>query len=141
MTIEFDKTYTGKVSCFGGPWDMTLKPDEGLAMYEKVEECPHIFLDYQPECTIGLARRLDPKTRYCAMRFDYSITPKSILRQSTVVIKNPKNNKMTVMVIADWGPGIKDRLIDVSPQVMRDLDLKTDDIVEAILVPPTQVLA
>jgi hypothetical protein len=48
---------------------MGVSPNEGLALFEKAEECPHIFLDHQPDGTTGLARRLNENSKFCALRW------------------------------------------------------------------------
>lgn len=136
-------TYKGKVSSFGGPLDSGVKHDEGLALYNKYEECPEIFLWDLPDLlktdpgypgdAEGLARRLNPNLHYCACRWDYKITPKRVLIDSIVVIYGVSKNIMARPV--DWGPHVDTgRIIDVSPGVMDDLNIKTDDEVEFILL-------
>jgi hypothetical protein len=71
---------SGKCSWFGGPEDMGVDADEGLALLYDYDDAPHLFLYEQPEGTTGLARRLDPSVYYVACRWDYDITPKSMLR-------------------------------------------------------------
>ncbi len=135
MNIEFGVKIRGKVSHFGGPLDTGVTETEGLALCEKVEEMPHLFLPEQPEGTIGLARRLDPEKFFCACRWDYSITPKSVLRKSIVRIVNPKNEKHCYAFCIDYGPHADTgRTIDVSQGVMKFLELETDDVVEHTLI-------
>jgi N-acetylmuramoyl-L-alanine amidase len=125
---------TGTCSMFGGPDDNGVAPDEGLAfIYEIDEENQFLFLPFQPEDTTGLARRLNPAVHYCAMRFDYAEHPKSTLLQKVVLVRNPRTGFALTCTPADWGPhGDTDRLIDLSPSMMLDLELETDDEVEVI---------
>lgn len=140
MTIEFDKTITGSISFFGGPEDKGVSPSEGLALYEYYDENPYLFLQEQPVGTTGLARRLNPKRNYCAMRWDYSITPKNVLRNCMVLIKNIKTEKVSLAAPADWGPAEHTgRVVDVSPKVMEAIGTQTDDIVECTLIKPVYI--
>lgn len=141
MEIRFNEVYTGKVSFFGGPSDTGVKWDEGLSLYNKASECPKIFLPAQPPLlktdpgypglTTGLARRLNPKTYYCAAMWYLDITPKSILRTSMVQIKKHGGNFSIIAYPADTGPHPDTgRVLDVSEAVMKTLGLQTDDLVD-----------
>lgn len=147
MNIEFGVKIRGRVSEFGGPFDEHVKHDEGLALFERVDQMPQIFLKEQPPkinntriqegegLTTGLARRLDPETFYCACRWSYAVTPKSVLRKSIVKIVNEKNGKHCYAICCDFGPHQDTgRTIDVSPGVMKFLELETDDVVEHTLI-------
>lgn len=136
MNIEFGVKIRGKVSHFGGPSDTGVTPDEGLALFNTVDQMPQIFLKEQPEGTAGLARRLDPDKMYIAMRWNYATTPKEVLRRSVVLVSNPNNKKHVYAIPCDWGPHERtERVADVSPGVMKMLELETDDIVECTLIP------
>lgn len=133
--IEFGVKIRGKVSSFGGPADFGVTETEGLALFERVDQMPQIFLPEQPEGTTGLARRLDPEKLYIAMRWQYALTPKEVLRRSIVLVSNPKNNKHAYAIPCDWGPNERtNRVADVSPGVMKFLELETDFIVECTLM-------
>lgn len=133
MNIVPGTKYTGKCSSFGGPTDLGVAENEGLALYNKHEENEALFLNYQPEGTTGLARRLDPNRFYVAMRWNYDLTSKAVLRKAQVKITF--NGKSIYAQCADWGPNIStDRLIDVSPGVMKELGCQTDDEVECELI-------
>ncbi len=128
--------YKGKISWFGGPGDTGVSLSENLALYGEEADVTgnDLFLPYQPENTTGLARRLNPSISYCAMRWNYEITPKNLLRFSFVKITNPIGRNFINARIVDWGPNADTgRLIDASPMVLRALNLKTDDLVEAML--------
>jgi N-acetylmuramoyl-L-alanine amidase len=121
-------TLRGKVSWFGGPEDTGVSPSEGLAFYYSVADAPELFLPTQPSGTTGLARRLDPDTFYIACRWDYAITPKTMLPDMTVKITNPKTGATAYAVPGDWGPHIDTgRCADLSPGLMSALELTTDD--------------
>lgn len=118
----------GKCSWFGGPDDTGVKPDEGLGFLFKLDTAPHLFLPYQPKGTTGLARRLNPYIHYVACRWDYKETPKEILLSRFALIRATKTNIALKAFPADWGPH-KDtgRVADLSPGLLRDLGIDTDD--------------
>jgi N-acetylmuramoyl-L-alanine amidase len=123
---------SGKVSHFGGPKDMGVSPDEGLAFIQEVEEAPHLFLPYQPKGTTGLARRLNPNVHYIACRWNYNSTPREMLLSEQALVKAPGGVELTAFP-ADWGPhSDTNRIADLSPGLMSDLKIETDDIVEVI---------
>jgi N-acetylmuramoyl-L-alanine amidase len=124
---------SGKVSWFGGPNDMGVAPDEGLAFIYHVEQAPDLFLDYQPSGTSGLARRLDPEEHYIAMRWDYDLYPKEMLASGKyhAMVRAPATGKEFKAMPADWGPhGDTNRVADISPGLMELLGIETDDEVE-----------
>lgn len=135
----------GRLSTFGGPKDTGVSPSEGLALIEPPDLSQwwfrHLFLSQQPPGTTGLARRLDPAAYYCALRFDYHETSRSMLRASLVLITNSLTGRSVFARPADWGPNIRTkRMIDVSPGVAAALSLTTDDRVEARLITPASAL-
>ena len=124
---------TGKVSYFGGPKDTGVSPDEGLAFIHDKMDAPHLFLPYQPANTTGLARRLNPFVHYIACRWDYDVTPREALLQQVALVRNTKTGMALTAFPADWGPNEKTgRIADISPGLLNDLDLETDDEVEVI---------
>lgn len=125
-------TLRGKVSWFGGPADMGVAPDESLAFIYEVSDQPSLFLDEQPPDTTGLARRLDPWTFYLAMRWDYDETPREMLLEQMALVRSIKTGIAQTARPADWGPGIEDRIADISPGLMDALGIETDDEVEII---------
>jgi N-acetylmuramoyl-L-alanine amidase len=133
----------GKCSHFGGPNDEGVSSDEDLAFIFEIEQAPHLFLPYQPEGTTGLARRLNPFVHYLACRWDYDITPQEMLRTKVALIRNRRTGFALKAFPADWGPHEEKtggRVADLSPQLMDDLDLETDDEVE-IIFPYIEVAA
>lgn len=122
---------TGKVSNFGGPEDTGVSPTEGLAFISSVEQAPHLFLPYQPPGTSGLARRLNPYIHYVACRWDYDKTPKSMMTRYTATVRSLKTGIVLKAFPADWGPHEDTgRIADISPGLMEDLGITTDDEVE-----------
>jgi N-acetylmuramoyl-L-alanine amidase len=127
----------GKISTFGGPEDHGVSPSEGLAMWYTPDECPWLMLPYQPSGTTGMARRLDPSVFYIACRWDYDVTPKTMLRESMqmALVTNKETGCARLAHIADWGPhGDTDRVMDLSPALAESLDLSTND--EATVIYP-----
>jgi N-acetylmuramoyl-L-alanine amidase len=127
--------WRGTVSWFGGPEDDGVAPDEGLAFIDEVEQAPHLFLRYQPEDTTGLARRLDPEQHYIAIRWDYDIYPKDMLGSShyLALVRAPTTGRQFVAYPADWGPHEHTgRIADISPGLMDELGIDTDDEIEVI---------
>lgn len=123
----------GKCSSFGGPDDTGVTPTEGLAFISSVEQMPQLFLPFQPPGTTGLARRLNPWVNYVACRWDYSVTPKPSLLQSMAMVKAVKTGISLKAFPADWGPNQNTgRVADLSPSLMENLGIKTDDEVEVI---------
>jgi hypothetical protein len=126
--------FCGKCSWFGGPDDEGVDPDEGLAFIYTYEEATYLFLPQQPEGTTGLARRLDPDMFYVACRWDYGVTPKSMLadhRRQQALVR--AHGGWFVALPADWGPHADTgRAADISPGLMRALDIDTDDDIEIV---------
>ncbi len=138
----------GLISEFGGPWDKGVSETEGLGLYERsqIAQRPDLFFavgtvvrrnDEVVEITerTGLARRLNIGALYCAMRWDYKITPKELLRKSLVRIT--VNGRTLAAAPVDEGPGEMQRLIDASPAVLAALRVGTDTEVEVILICPS----
>jgi hypothetical protein len=118
---------------------MGVSPSEGLAFIFEVEDQPAIFLDEQPPGTTGLARRLNTEgMHYIATRWDYDVTPKTVLLDMRCMVRNPRTGKTYGSVYpADWGPNENTgRVADLSKRLMEDLALSTDDEVEVIYEPP-----
>ena len=110
---------------------MGVSPNEGLAFIYNVEDAPHLFLPYQPKGTTGLARRLNPFVHYVACRWDYEVTPKEMLLEKLALVRAKGIELKTFC--ADWGPHVDTgRVADLSPGLMEDLGISTDDEVEVI---------
>jgi N-acetylmuramoyl-L-alanine amidase len=124
----------GKVSWFGGPDDTGVSPSEGLAFIYEVEDKPHLFLKSQPQNTTGLARRLDPGKHYIAMRWDYDLHSKDMLAGKDIaLVRAVKNGREIEAHPADWGPHVDTgRVADVSPEILEQLQIETDDEVEVV---------
>lgn len=127
---------SGRCSWFGGPDDMGVTPSEGLAFIYEVEMAPGLFLDEQPDGTSGLARRLDPAEYYIAMRWDYDEISKEDLLKTICLVRSPETGRAFWARPADWGPNADTgRVCDLSPGLMDDLGIDTDDEVEIVVLP------
>jgi hypothetical protein len=124
----------GKCSHFGGPDDTGVDKDEGLAFhYEIIPANQHLFLPIDEGTE--LARRLNPHVHYIACRWNYDDTSKNMLRESgqVALVKALKNGRALTAWPADWGPAsTTGRVADISPGLMKDLGIETDDEVEVI---------
>jgi len=119
---------TGKVSHFGGPDDKGVSASEGLAFIFDVDDAPQLFLPHQPEGTTGLARRLNPYIHYVACRWDYAVTPKTAMLEDVALVRATKTGISMKAFPADWGPHQDTgRVADISPGLMDDLGIDTDD--------------
>ena len=140
---------TGKMSVFGGPADEGVGPHEGLALIGPTDLAfwwySSLFLPQQPDGTTGLARRLNPRAFYLAMRWDYASWPVSFLRNAIVKLTNPESGRYVYARPVDFGPGdgsvidgepTRDtgRIADLSPGAATALGLQTDDVVMCELV-------
>ena len=129
---------TGKVSSFGGPLDMGVAPDEGLAFIHEIDDRPGLFLPYQPEDTTGLARRLNPAVFYVACRWDYDVTSRDMLLRENAWVGVPGGSGLRAYP-ADWGPNENTgRVADISPGLMEELGIETDDTVRVIFPYPSR---
>lgn len=125
---------TGKASHFGGPDDEGVSDSEGLAFYTDIKQRPELFLALQPQGTTGLARRLNPHVHYVACRWDYDVTPKDMLLYEIATVKAVKTGRSFKAFPADWGPHQDTgRVADLSPGLMDNLGITTDDEVEVTL--------
>lgn len=130
-------TFTGKMSTFGGPDDDGVAPNEGLALFSSVSQCPGIFLPAQPHGTTGLARRLNPDMNYIACRWDYRKTPVAFLRTAVIIVTNPANGKQMTAQPADYGPNVSTRRVAcLSPGLAKALGLETDEVCHVVIPEP-----
>jgi hypothetical protein len=65
---------------------------------------------------------------YCAMRFSYAPNGTGFWRDARLLLTNPRTGRQVVVRPADWGPNTSTgRVIDLSPQAIRDLGMTTDE--------------
>ena len=123
----------GKCSYFGGPDDDGVSPSEGLAFIENIDDAPQLFLPDQPEDTTGLARRLNPFVHYVACRWNYDVTSKAALLEDVALVRALKTGIALKAFPSDWGPHESTgRVADLSPGLLDDLGIETDDEVEIV---------
>jgi len=132
--VDADFHAVGKCSYFGGPDDTGVSPSEGLAFLSSVDQNEYLFLPSQPSGTTGLARRLNPYVHYIACRWDYAKTPKTMLASGQLALVTAVSTGIALTAFpADWGPHTDTgRVADLSPGLMDDLGIITDDEVEVI---------
>jgi N-acetylmuramoyl-L-alanine amidase len=123
----------GPCSQFGGPKDEGVSASEGLAFISDIEQAPHLFLPEQPSGTTGLARRLNPYVHYIACRWDYDDIPKADMLEHVALVRAIKTGVELTAIPADWGPHEDTgRVADLSPSLLADLGIETDDEVEVV---------
>jgi hypothetical protein len=134
---------TGKCSYFGGPEDTGVSPSESLALYSSVSQAEYLFLPTQPSGTTGLARRLNIWTPYLAARWDYKVTPKTMLASGEMALVTATKTGISLKAFpADWGPAGPEsdhdtgRVADLSPSLLDALGIETDDEVTVIFPAP-----
>jgi hypothetical protein len=122
---------SGKIGVFGGAKDRSLKPDDKLA------------LPTGPHGIYERARNLNPKSFYCAMRWEYRIehmSPEEAKRwwaNKKIVVTNAANGNTVVVRAVDYGPHESSGLaISVSPAALTALGAEVGDEVEIALADP-----
>lgn len=115
----------GKVGVFGGPKDRGIKPDDKLS------------LPTGPHFAYERIRSLNPKSFYCAMRWDYHVehmSPEEGKRwwaNKKLVVTNPQNGNSVIVRAVDYGPHENTGLdISVSPGAAEALEVEVGDEVE-----------
>lgn len=121
----------GKAGVFGGPKDRGIKPDDKLA------------LPTGPHGVYERIRSLNPKSFYCAMRWNYHVqhlTPEEVKRwwaNRKLLVTNPKNGGSVVVRAVDYGPHENTGLdIGVSPGAAAALEIEVGDEVDIALADP-----
>ncbi len=110
----------GKVSSFGGPGDN----NGTMAITGISSEWHNNPTRPSPE----YAAANPAKYYYCAMRWDYTPNGRTWWRSQRLVVINPSNGRACVVAPVDWGPHTRTgRTLDLSPYVMTQLGLATDD--------------
>lgn len=124
---------SGKVGVFGGPKDRGIKPDDKLA------------LPTGRHFTFERVRSLNPKSFYCAMRWDYHVLGKSIgegqrwWANKKLLVTNPASGVAVVVRAVDYGPPESTGLaIALSPGAAEALGVNVGDEVEITFADPRQ---
>ena len=125
----------GKVGVFGGPKDRGMKPEDKLA------------LPTGPHGVYERARTLNPKSFYCAMRWNYHVqhlTPEEVKRwwaNKKLLLTNAKTGNAVVVRAADYGPHENTGLdISISPGAAEALGVEVGDEVDISLADPKSPL-
>ena len=116
---------SGKAGVFGGPKDRGFKPDDKLA------------LPTGPHFAYERILSLNPKSFYCAMRWEYRLehmSPEEGKRwwaNKKLQVTNPKNGASVIVRAVDYGPHENTGLdISVSPGAAEALGIEIGDEVE-----------
>ena len=125
----------GRVSWFGGPSDTGVSSTETGAVTGERLRALNSPLD--PDAATLASRPGD--YYFVAMRWSYSPNGTSWWRNARLVVANARTGAQVVVRPVDWGPNTSTRrIIDVSPQVMSDLGVTTDDeVLVAFALPGT----
>jgi len=131
---QLPATY-GKTGVFGGPKDRGIKPDDKLA------------LPTGPHGVYERIRSLNPKSFYCAMRWNYHVehlTPEEVKRwwaNKKLLVTNPKNASAVIVRAVDYGPHENTGLdISVSPGAAAALEIEVGDEVNIEFADPKSQL-
>jgi hypothetical protein len=116
---------SGKAGILGGPKDRGVKPDDKLA------------LPTGKHFTFERVHSLNPKSFYCAMRWDYKLpnkSPEEAKRwwaNKKIQVTNPANGKSVIVRAVDFGPHENTGLtISLSPAALEALEIAIGDEVE-----------
>ncbi len=125
----------GKVNVFGGPKDRGIKPADKLA------------LPTGPHGVYELVRTLNPKSFYCAMRWNYHVehmSPEEVKRwwaNRKLLVTNAKKGNAVVVRAVDYGPHENTGLdIGISPGAAEALGVEIGDEVNIALADPKSAL-
>jgi hypothetical protein len=125
----------GKVGVFGGPKDRGIKPEDKLA------------LPTGPHGVYERVRSLNPKSFYCAMRWNYHVehlTPEEVKRwwaNKKLLVTNAKNGSAVIVRAVDYGPHENTGLdMSISPGAAEALEIEIGDEVDIALADPKSPL-
>ena len=125
----------GKINIFGGPKDRGIKPDDKLA------------LPTGPHGVYERVRTLNPKSFYCAMRWNYHVqhmTPEEVKRwwaNKKLLVTNANNGNAVVVRAVDYGPHENTGLdVGVSPGAAEALGVEIGAEVDIALADPKSAL-
>lgn len=125
-TLDGRAFVRGTVSWFGGRADTGVTPTETGSITGELLRA----LEGGRSGPSAADRARNPEAYYfCAMRWDYSPQPRAFWQRAKILVVSPSTGKAVVVRPVDWGPHTRTRrLIDLSPQSMRDLGIRTDDV-------------
>lgn len=118
---------SGKAGLLGGPKDRGVKPDDKLA------------LPTGKHFTFERVRSLNPKSFYCAMRWDYKLpnqSPEEAKRwwaNKKIEVTNPANGNKVIVRAVDYGPHENTGfVISLSPIALEALGIEIGGDVEIV---------
>ena len=122
----------GPVSWFGGPNDTGIGATEtGAITGERVR-----LLNDPVNPGAGTLASRPEDYYYLAMRWNYAPMGKDWWRNARILLVNPDTGATVVVRPVDWGPHVRtERVVDLSPQAIRDLGLVTDQKVLVAFAP------
>jgi hypothetical protein len=125
----------GKVNVFGGQKDRGIKPDDKLA------------LPTGPHGVYERVRTLNPRSFYCAMRWNYHVehmSPEEVKRwwaNKKLLVTNANNGNAVVVRAVDYGPHENTGFdIGISPGAAEALGVETGAEVDIALADPKSAL-
>src|ERR1043166_5460356 len=122
VTVDGLDWVKGKTSQFGGPNDTGVTSTEtGSVSGDRLRS-----LNSPLNASASTIAARPGDFYFLAMRWDY--TPgRTFWKNARIVLKNPDNGKVVVVRPVDWGPNTSTgRIVDISPQAMKDLGTDTD---------------
>jgi hypothetical protein len=125
----------GTLSWFGGPRDTGVTATETGSISGEILRSLNNPMD--PSASVLAERPED--YYYVAMRWNYSPRGVTWWRSARLLVRNPTTGATIVVRPVDWGPNTSTRrIIDLSPQSLRDLGMTTDDpVLVAFALPGT----
>jgi hypothetical protein len=133
VTSDADGSWVvGTISHFGGPSDRGVTATEtGAITGERLRALN------DPESPSRATINARPNDfYYIAMRWDYTPNGRTFWRNARIAIRNPSTGATVIVRPVDWGPNTSTgRIVDVSPQAMIDVGLRTDDNVMVAFAP------
>ncbi|MBX3249913.1 MAG: N-acetylmuramoyl-L-alanine amidase [Myxococcales bacterium] len=133
-SYEGSRFVRGRVSWFGSPRDTSgVTATETGAITGEVLRSLNDPLN--PDAATLRSRPED--YYYVAMRWAYSPNGRAFWRDARLVVVNPRTGSAVVVRPVDWGPHTRTgRILDLSPQSLTDLGLRTDDDALVAFAPP-----
>lgn len=124
VTLDGRAFVRGLVSWFGGRDDTGVTPTETGAITG--ENLRALNGGAAGPSDADRARRPE-NYYYVAMRWDYAPKNRAWWRDARLLVVAPDTGKAVVVRPVDWGPHTRTRrVVDLSPQALRDLGLRTD---------------
>lgn len=128
---------SGRVSWFGGPSDTGVSSTETGAVTGERLRSLNSPMNPQPSDLSSRPRDF----YYVAMRFDYGPQGRAWWARQKLLVIAPGTGRAVVVRPVDWGPHTRTgRVLDLSPQALRDLGLTTDQMALVAFADPNAPL-